>query len=132
MESTWQAGSESPPVAVATTRKLCRGRHRNGERVVAAGRVRCHRQPRRIVAGRGVEPVAIAAMRKMEFLLLRCGHEQRLCRLRPVPAAQVVAVGRRRDHGRDRNDCKRDHDFDQGEAGGGTRFRHEVLTGSPA
>ncbi len=71
-------------------------------------------------------------MREVEFFLFRGGHEQRLDGLRAMAATQVVAVGRRRDHRRDRDDGERDHDFDQGEAGGGTSLRHDVLTGSPA
>ena len=96
-----------------------------------AWRARCDGQGRGIVTDRSVEPVPVAAVRKVELLLFRGGHEQRLCGLRAMAATQVVAVGGRRDHRRDRDHGERDHDLDQGEAGGGTSLRHDVLTGSP-
>jgi len=89
-------------------------------------------QTGRIVARGRIEAIPILAVGEMEFLLFRGGGKQSLDRLDAMTAQDVTAIGGGRDHRRDRDDRERDHDFDQGEAGGGASFRHEVFTGSPA
>ncbi len=107
------------------------GGRRDREQVAPAGRARGDRKPRRILAGSSIEAIPVTAVCKVEFLLFRGGDEQGVNRFRAVAALQVAPVGGRRDRGRDRDDRERDHQLDQGKAGGGTSLRHEVLTGSP-
>ena len=80
----------------------------------------------------GVDPVAVLAMREVELLLFRGRDEEGVHGLDAMAAPQVISIGRRGDHRRDGDDREDDDDLDQGEAGGGASFRHDVLTGSPA
>ena len=109
-----------------------RRRRRDAECVMTAGSPRRDRQSRRVASDGCVKPVSVRPVGEVKFFLFSGGDEQGLDRLRAVAAPQLAAIGGGRDHRRDRDNRKRDHEFDQGETGGGVSLRHEVLTGSPA
>ncbi len=99
---------------------------------MATGRSRCDRQAGGFVSSGRIEAIAIVSVGKVKFFLFRGRGQQGLNRLDAMAAQHVTPIGCGREHRRDGDDRECNHDFDQGETGGGASLRHEVFTGSPA